>query len=231
MAVWLLDEDAIWFPNPFFGDEDGMVATGGDLSAERLIVAYEHGFFPWFACEINGEKQPINWYCPLNRFVIFPKDIHISHSMRHLMKNNKYEVTFNKDFEGVIRGCSEVNGRNQKDGAWLGEDMIEAYQRLHDMKRAMSVEVWEREEHGDGGRRLVGGLYGVMSGVVFCGESMFSRVPNASKLALIKLAETLSHIDGSLIDCQFETPHLKSMGGRYISYEVYLCHLHNKHKD
>ncbi len=229
MAVWLLDEDAIWFPNPFFGEESGLVAMGGDLSAERLIVAYEHGFFPWFAYEIDGEKQSIKWYCPLERFVIFPKEIHISHSMRQLMKSNKYEVTFGKDFEGVIRGCSEVNGRNQEYGAWLGEDMIEAYQQLYDMKRAMSVEVWERDPDAEGGRRLVGGLYGVMSGRVFCGESMFSLVPNASKLALIKLAETMSRVDGSLIDCQFETPHLLSMGGRHISYEVYLCHLHDKH--
>lgn len=211
MAVWQLDEE-LWFPNPRWGEEDGLVAIGGDLSPERLVLAYSNGFFPWYAYQM--EREP-HWYCPLDRYVIFPSEIHVSHSMRQLLKQQKYEVTFNQDFDGVIRGCSVAQGRNEENGAWLGPDIIEAFSRLHRLGCAASVEVWEQ-------RRLVGGLYGVTLRNAFFGESMFSLVPNVSKLALINLATAMEQTGGSLIDCQFETPLFRSMGGRHISYDEYM---------
>ena len=220
MAVYQLD-DELWFPDPHLGEEDGLIAVGGDLSVNRLLLAYSNGFFPWFS--FRHWKEP-HWYCPLDRYVIFPKEIHISHSMRQLMRQNKYIVTFNQCFEGVIRGCSSVDDRNQEYGAWLGSDMIKAYTELHRLGYAASVEVWEPQDMSLGKRsaKLVGGLYGVAVRNAFFGESMFSLVPNASKLALIYLAKTLDGMGGLFIDCQFETPHLKSMGGKHISYDKYM---------
>ena len=211
MAVFQLDNE-LWFPDPHLGDDDGMVAIGGDLSIDRLLLAYSNGFFPWFA--YRSQQEPL-WYCPLQRFVIFPDEVHVSHSMKHLMKRHELEVTINQDFENVIKGCATAQNRNQDEGAWLGPNMIEAYTEMHHQGFAASVEVWDDDT-------LVGGLYGVTLGSAFFGESMFSMVPNASKLALIHLAQTLQRLGGKLIDCQFETPHLKSMGGRYISYETYI---------
>lgn len=197
------------FPDPRYGDPDGLLAVGGDLSIDRLLLAYSYGIFPWYSFR---EKQ-IEWWCPMKRFVIFPGEIHISHSMRTLMNKGRYSGSFNRAFREVIRQCGEL--RIEEEGAWLGEEMMEAYTRLHEQGFATSVEVWE-------GERLVGGLYGVTLGKCFFGESMFSLVPNASKLALIHLAQTFEKLGGTLIDCQFETPHLKSMGGRYIDYEEYM---------
>lgn len=211
MAVFQLDNE-LWFPDPHLGDDDGMVAIGGDLSIDRLLLAYSNGFFPWFA--YRSQQEPL-WYCPLQRFVIFPDEVHVSHSMKQLMKRHELEVTINQDFENVIKGCATTQNRNQDEGAWLGPNMIEAYTEMHHQGFAASVEVWDDDT-------LVGGLYGVTLGSAFFGESMFSMVPNASKLALIHLAQTLQRLGGKLIDCQFETPHLKSMGGRYISYETYI---------
>lgn len=150
------------------------------------------------------------------RFVIFPDEIHISHSMRTLINKGKYEVTFNEAFEDVIKACGEL--RMEQEGAWLGKKMTAAYTHLHEQGFAASVEVWEEEQ-------LVGGLYGVTLGRCFFGESMFSLVPNASKLALIHLAQFFQKHGGVMIDCQFETPHLKSMGGRYISYDEYMTYI------
>ena len=166
------------------------------------------------------QDEPL-WYCPLQRFVIFPNEIHISHSMRQLIKSRKYGVTINRDFEGVIHGCSTAQGRNQENGAWLGPDIIEAFTRLNSRGYAASVEVWEPTNTATG-RRLVGGLYGVTLRHAFFGESMFSLVPNASKLALIHLARAMQTIEGRFIDCQFETPLFKSMGGRHITYDEYM---------
>lgn len=216
MAVYRLD-DKLWFPDPYEGEEDGLIAVGGDLSVERLLLAYSNGFFPWYAFHYLDEPH---WYCPLDRFVIFPKEIHISHSMKQLMKQGKYVVTINRCFDGVIRGCSAVEGRNRFFGAWLGKDMIRAYTELHRHGYATSVEVWEPT--GSGKMQLAGGLYGVTLKGAFFGESMFSLVPNASKLALIHLAQSLAESGAKFIDCQFETPHLLSMGGRHIPYEEYM---------
>ena len=258
--VWQLD-DELWFPDPHWGEESGLVAVGGDLSAARLLLAYSNGYFPWYSFHDFGEPH---WYCPLNRYVIFPNEIHVSHSMKQLLRQQHYEVTINQDFYGVIFGCSTAQGRNKEDGAWLGSDIIEAYTKLHNLGFAASVEVWEHEplsicnvekdsnaeKYSDAiikdnkavgkdskvenisesvkmGRRLVGGLYGVTLCNAFFGESMFSLVPNASKLALIHLALTMQNIGGRFIDCQFETPHFASMGGRYITYEQYMKILRN----
>lgn len=220
MAVYQLD-DELWFPDPHLGDPDGEIAVGGDLSAPRLLLAYSCGFFPWFSFKWYDEPH---WYCPMQRFVIFPDEIHISHSMKQLIRQNRYEVTINNDFEGVIKNCSVAQSRNEEMGAWLGGDMIKAYTELHRLGYASSVEVWETSamEGGNKERRLVGGLYGVTMRKAFFGESMFSLVPNASKLALIYLAKTLSAQGWHFIDCQFETPLFRSMGGKHIHYDTYM---------
>ena len=211
MAVFQLDNE-LWFPDPHQGEDDGLIAIGGDLSVDRLLLAYSYGFFPWFSFRDN--EEPL-WFCPMQRFVIFPSEIHISHSMQQLISKHELKPTINKDFDGVIRGCATAQNRNKEEGAWLGPDIIKAYTEMHRQGFAASVEVWQEE-------RLVGGLYGVSLGKAFFGESMFSLVPNASKIALIYLARMFETYGGKLIDCQFETPHLRSMGGRYISYEEYM---------
>ncbi len=208
------DSDELYFPDPRLGDPDGCFAVGGDLSIDRLLLAYSNGIFPWYS--FRDQDEPL-WFCPMQRFVIFPEEIHVSHSMRTLMNKNKYSVGFNEDFEGVMRGCAKADGRYDEEGAWLGENIIQAYTALHEQGFAASVEVWDNETN-----QLVGGLYGVTIGKVFIGESMFSLVPSASKLALIFLARYLQEHGGRMIDCQLETAHLKSMGGRYISYEEYM---------
>lgn len=198
------------FPDPRLGEEDGLLAIGGDLSIDRLLLAYSNGIFPWY----SFRDSDILWFCPMRRFVIFPNEIHVSHSMRNVMNKGLYDVTFNNDFPAVIEQCGKL--RYDQEGAWLGEDMTKAYTALHDQGFAKSVEVWDEEG------RLVGGLYGVTLGKCFFGESMFSLVPSTSKLALIALAELMKDHGGVMIDCQLETPHLKSMGGRSIPYEEYM---------
>ena len=198
------------FPRPVAVEPDGLLAVGGDLSIDRLLLAYSNGIFPWYSFR---DCKEILWYCPQRRFVIFPSEIHISHSMRTLIRSGRYRVSIGEDFDGVIENCSQL--RINEQGAWLGPDMIDAYTELHRQGFAQSVEVWDAD-------RLVGGLYGVTIGSAFFGESMFSLVPSASKLALIYLAEVMQKNGEKIIDCQFETPHLKSMGGRYISYEEYM---------
>ena len=206
-------DDKIWFPNPVLGDSDGLLAVGGDLSVDRLLLAYSNGIFPWY----DFRNSPIQWWCPMDRFVIFPSEIHVSHSMRNLFNKGQYGVSINKAFDEIIKKCGEL--RIKERGAWLGPEMTSAYQELHRQGFASSVEVWDEND------QLVGGLYGVTLGKCFMGESMFSLVPSASKLALIYLSDLMDANGGLLIDCQFETPHLKSMGGRYIPYEEYMKYL------
>ena len=210
--VYELTEDIV-FPDPRLGEEDGLLAVGGDLSQERLLLAYSYGIFPWYS--FRDWPYPA-WYCPMQRFVIFPDEVHISHSMRTLMNKGRYHMTFNRDFEGVIEGCSKVGGRYYLNGAWLGEDIKRAYTDLFHAGYASSVEVWNEKNE------LAGGLYGVVMGSCFIGESMFSQEPNTSKLALIHLAQFMQRIGGQMIDCQLETNHLRSLGGRFIPYEEYL---------
>lgn len=209
--IFQLDPNHVGFPDPQLGEKDGLLALGGALTPNWLLTAYSHGIFPWYGFK---ESNLIQWWCPMERFVIFPEEIHISHSMEQLIRQRKYRCSVDEAFDDVIRNCSTAQERLTQTGAWLGNDMITAYSKLHDMGYALSIEVWD-------GKQLVGGLYGVCLGNSFFGESMFSLVPNASKLALIFLA-TLMNDSGGLIDCQFETAHLKSMGGRTISYEHYM---------
>ena len=213
-------DDKLWFPDPHNGEPDGCIAVGGDLSVDRLLLAYSNGIFPWYAFRYD---DPV-WFCPMQRFVIFPDEIHISHSMRTLMNKGKYRLSINEAFGSVINTCGKL--RLHEEYAWLGPEMTEAYKELYRQGFAASVEVWEILEKPllDGlvKEKFVGGLYGVTIGNTFLGESMCSLVPNASKLALIHLAKIMQQNGGKLIDCQFETAHLKSMGGRFIPYDEYM---------
>ena len=197
------------FPEPEPDNGAGLIAVGGDLSPETLTEAYANGVFPWF----DFREGIIQWYCPYERFVIFPSEIHVTHSTRNLFNKGIYRLSINEDFRGVIRNCSQL--RIHMRGAWLGPQMVEAYTLMHDLGKADSVEVWE-------GDRLVGGLYGVHQNGVFAGESMFSLEPGASKLALVYLARMMQAQGEKLIDCQFHTEHLESMGGRTIPYDEYM---------
>ena len=221
--IYLLPNDELLFPNPRNGEKDGLFAVGGDLSPERLELAYENVNFPWFPCRAeytalideNG-KPMITWYCPMERYVIFPEKIHISHSMRNLINSGKYRVSIDQAFDAVIENCSQM--RINQEYAWLGPEMVSAYKTLHHRGLTHSVEVWDNVTGA-----LIGGLYGVRpTATCFCGESMFSLAPSASKLALITLARHMQSTGGKMIDCQFHTPHLESMGGESIGYEEYM---------
>ncbi|GAA4187308.1 leucyl/phenylalanyl-tRNA--protein transferase [Sphingobacterium ginsenosidimutans] len=205
--IFELDSKKLDFPHPSYAEKDGLLAIGGDLSAERLLLAYSNGIFPWFS-----DDSPILWYAPDPRFVIYPSKIKISKSMASCIRKNTFSISIDQNFEEVIKSCSSINRKDQ-DGTWITEDMIRAYTALYTMGYAHSVEVSQEGV-------LVGGLYGVLINGVFCGESMFSKVPNASKAALIYLAQ---EIDLQLIDCQFHTAHLESMGGEYLPLSDYLA--------
>ncbi|MCC8427187.1 leucyl/phenylalanyl-tRNA--protein transferase [Mucilaginibacter sp. UR6-11] len=197
------------FPDPELAEADGLLAVGGDLSAERLMLAYQNGIFPWYS-----DDTPILWYSPHERFVLFPDELNISSSMRRVLNSNRFKVTFDASFTDVITACALAERKDQ-DGTWITGDMQQAYIRLHEEGYARSVEVWQ-----DG--KLVGGMYGVVVGEVFCGESMFSKVSNASKTALISLMKTGGY---KLLDCQVHSQHLESMGARMISRKEYMAML------
>jgi leucyl/phenylalanyl-tRNA--protein transferase len=203
--VFRLPEDEIVFPNPALADPDGLLAVGGDLSIERLLLAYRNGIFPWFS-----DDDPICWYSPHERCVIYPAEVKVSKSMAKVLKSGAFVVTFNKAFREVIVNCAKV-GRKDQPGTWITEEMQEAYISLHEKGYAKSVEVWKDNV-------LVGGLYGVEVGDVFCGESMFSLVSNASKTALIWLCKTDRF---KLIDCQLPNDHLMSLGAEMILRKQY----------
>ena len=207
MPVFQLSKEEIAFPNPTLARDDGLLAVGGDLSVERLLLAYTHGIFPWY-----NPGEEILWWCPKERFVIFPKEIHVSHSMRKYMKKHELNVVLNRDFADTMHRCRIKREFNE--GTWISDEMEEAYHRLHQKGFAVSVEVLE-----DG--VLAGGFYGVSIGKCFFGESMFSEKENGSKTALIAFAQLLEKNGFLFIDCQFHTEHLESMGGRYISCEEY----------
>ena len=216
------DSDEYWFPDPRMasGNDPDMtlLCYGPELTEESVSLSYEYGIFPWFGYQ---DADMPRWHAPLDRFVLFPEEIHVSHSMRTLLNSRRYKVSFNKAFPEVIEACRTVDGRDKMDGAWLSNDIKEIYSRLSEKGRAGSVEVWDTRD----GDRLVGGLYGIITdNGNFIGESMFSRVPSASKVALIALARKMAEESGNkrLIDLQIETPHLKSMGGRHIGYYDYL---------
>ncbi len=206
MPIFELDSVDLWFPNPEWAQEDGVLAVGGDLTPERLMLAYSQGIFPWY-----DETTPLIWYSPHERFVLFPPKLKVSKSMRNFINQNKYRVTFNRNFKGVIAKCATIN-REGQEGTWITADMQEAYIKLHELGYAHSVETWYQGE-------IVGGLYGVQVGEVFCGESMFSTMSNASKMALIWLCRNKQY---KMIDCRVYTEHLESMGAEMISREEYI---------
>jgi leucyl/phenylalanyl-tRNA--protein transferase len=208
--IFRLDERLL-FPDPALAGEDGLLAIGGDLAVDRLLLAYRNGIFPWY-----NEDTPILWYSPHERFVLFPNELRTSKSMKQVLRSGKFRVTYDTHFEEVIAACSAAERKGQ-DGTWIIPEMKEAYLRLHYEGYAHSVEVWEDSQ-------LAGGLYGVEIGNVFCGESMFSKASNASKTALIHMCQSGKY---SLIDCQVHTEHLESMGARMISREEYMNILQN----
>lgn len=201
-----LDPEQPEFPHPSLADKDGLLAIGGDLSPQRLLNAYSQGIFPWYSAE-----TPILWYAPHDRFILYPQKIKISKSMQRAFARNDFSFTTDQAFEKVIYNCSSVYRKDQND-TWIVPDMIKAYIDIHRLGFAHSIEVWQDKV-------LVGGLYGILIGKVFCGESMFSKASNASKAALIYLCQNYNL---SLIDCQIPSSHLKNMGAETMTQKEYL---------
>lgn len=197
------------FPPVSDSDEDGLIAIGGDLSPERLLLAYRSGIFPWF-----NEGDPILWWSPDPRCVLFPEKLHVSKSMKQVLAKNHISFTMNRSFETVMRNCATVK-RKDGHGTWISEEMVQAYTTLHKLGYAISAEAWE-------GQEMVGGLYGVLIGQVFFGESMFSKKSNASKFAFIQLIDHLHGKGIQLIDCQMRTDHLLSLGAEMIDRKTFL---------
>jgi leucyl/phenylalanyl-tRNA---protein transferase len=211
MPIFELDfEDDNWFPSPELANKSGILAIGGDLSVGRLVKAYQSGIFPWY-----NPDEPIIWWSPDPRMVLFPSKVNISASMRQVLRREVFTFTVNESFAEVIRNCQLITREGQGGGTWIGEEMIDAYCNLHEAGYAHSVEVRQ-------GGQLVGGLYGLALGRCFFGESMFSKVSNASKAALIMLAKNLEKNNFELIDCQVETPHLGSLGAELIRRKEFL---------
>ncbi|KAA0129784.1 leucyl/phenylalanyl-tRNA--protein transferase [Chryseobacterium sp. SN22] len=217
--MFRLNENEISFPDPeIYDGHEGVIALGGDLSAERVWFAYQLGIFPWY-----NPGEEILWWCPDPRFVLFPDELKVSKSMRKIMNRNVFTFSENQQFREVIRNCQEISRRGQ-DGTWLSDELMQTFIRLHEYGLAKSVEVWQ-----DG--KLVGGFYGIRIGKVFCGESMFSKVSNASKAGFIHFVET--HKESlQLIDCQSHTEHLESLGATMIPKKEFLKILHenNEHR-
>ncbi len=207
-SMFLLSKEIV-FPPVHLANKDGLLAVGGDLSVERLFLAYKSGIFPWY-----NQGEPIIWYSPDPRMVLFPEDLKISKSMKQVIRKNEFNVTFNQNFEEVISNCKTIE-REGQGGTWITNEMQQAYIKLHKAGIAKSVEVWKNNE-------LVGGLYGIDLGTVFCGESMFSKVSNTSKLAFIYLVQKLEKENYKLIDCQVYNEHLASLGADEISREEFL---------
>ncbi|MBQ0787407.1 MAG: leucyl/phenylalanyl-tRNA--protein transferase [Oceanihabitans sp.] len=207
--MYVLDQNII-FPNVQAADEEGLLAIGGDLSVARLLLAYQSGIFPWF-----NDGDPVLWWSPDPRFVLFPEKLKVSKSMKQVLKKSDFTVTVNQDFLSVIKACS-IAKREGQSGTWITDAMVQAYIKLHELGYAKSVEVWQEEE-------LVGGLYGLdLNNGVFCGESMFTNVSNASKVAFITFIQNTNY---KLIDCQVYTNHLESLGAEDISREDFLKYL------
>jgi leucyl/phenylalanyl-tRNA--protein transferase len=205
--MFLLSKE-LFFPPVDMADEDGLLAIGGDLNTERLLLAYRSGIFPWY-----NENEPICWWSPNPRFVLYPAELKVSSSMKTVLQNGKYRFTTNRVFAQVIQNCKTVS-RNGQDGTWISPAMQKAYTTLHELGYAHSAETWQDGE-------LIGGLYGIRLGNLFFGESMFSLKPNASKFAFINYARQLQKENVQLIDCQLHTNHLESLGARMISRELF----------
>jgi leucyl/phenylalanyl-tRNA--protein transferase len=213
LPLFALD-DKLWFPPVEEAMEDGLLAFGGDLSTERLLLAYRNGIFPWYDGGI-----PL-WWSPDPRCVLFPSDLKISHSMKQLLKKNAFDFAIDKDFRQVIQHCQQVK-RNDDAGTWINDDIVDAYCQLFELGHAHCAAVYKDGE-------MVGGLYGLLINKVFCGESMFSRESNASKYAFIKYVQHLSGNGVELIDCQVHNPHLESLGATMIARKEFLCYLTKK---
>ena len=205
----------LWFPDVEESTEEGIVAVGGDLSVERLILAYSKGIFPWY----SSDRSPILWWSPDPRFVLFTENLIVSKSMRPYFNQNKFKVTWDQNFEDVIKNCQKID-REDQPGTWITSKMLAAYIQLHKKGYAHSVEVWLENE-------LVGGLYGISLGKVFFGESMFAKVSNASKFGFISLVKQLKQKGFLLIDCQQETKHLESLGAAAIKRKDFIEFLKN----
>ena len=205
----------LFFPTVSEANSHGILAIGGDLSPERLLLAYKSGIFPWFE-----EGEPIFWWSPNPRMVLFLDELVVSKSMRNILNRNIFTVTFNQNFREVISNCQKIK-RNGQNGTWITNDMIEAYCKLNELGIAKSVEVWQND-------KLVGGLYGIDLGTVFCGESMFSKVSNASKAAFIALVNQLKKANYKLLDCQVYNEHLESLGCREIQRSEFMNILKSK---
>jgi len=201
--------DLLTFPDPRLAEDDGLLAIGGDLKPERLVAAYRRGIYPWYT-----EGYPILWWCPDPRFVLFPDRIHVPRSLRKLVRQGRFTVTLNRDLRAVIKACAKVPRRDQE-GTWITTAMLEAYLELHRAGHVVSVEAWQ-------GAELAGGLYGVVIGRCFFGESMFAWEPNASKVAFVKFTELLRERGCPIIDCQMKTGHLERFGGEFIAIERFL---------
>lgn len=211
MPLYLLTNELV-FPPPHLAMDDGLLAVGGDLSIERLLLAYSNGIFPWYS-----DDSPLLWWSPDPRLVLYPSELHVSKSLRKIINKRLFDVTMDTAFRQVMTACAQIE-RPTQDGTWILDEMIGAYCRLHDAGYAHSVEVWEAGE-------LVGGLYGVSLGHSFFGESMFSLRSNTSKVALYALVEHIKALQFDLIDCQIRTEHLVSMGAREISRPQFLTEL------
>lgn len=213
--IWLSEK--LEFPSYDSTTKDGIIALGGDLSPERLMYAYQHGIFPWYS-----ENEPIVWYCPTKRMVLFPNDLKVSKSMKSILKRKKYIITENEAFEEVIFQCKTI-ARKEGYGTWITNEMEKAYIKLHKKGIAKSIEVWltntDFNENNKDKKVLVGGLYGLKIGDVFCGESMFTKVSNASKIAFIHLVQSNLY---KLIDCQVYNDHLKTLGAKEIMRDKFL---------
>ena len=208
MPVFLLSDDII-FPPPHLAEKDGLLAVGGDLSEKRILRAYAMGIFPWYT-----EGSPILWWSPDPRLVLFPDELKVSRSLRQCIKKGVFTITVNKAFKQVIRSCAVIRRKGQS-GTWITRAMEDAYTRLHHSGYALSVEAWD-------GNKLVGGLYGILLGKVFFGESMFAQKSNASKAAFVTFVEQIREKGVSIIDCQMRTEHLLSLGAREIPRTAYL---------
>ncbi len=206
MPVFRLNKELL-FPPVELSEKNGLLALGGDLAPERLILAYSQGIFPWF-----GEDEPILWWSPDPRLVIFPPKVHVSRSLRQTLRRAIFQVTYDRSFRAVITACRELRRR---EGTWITGEMVEAYCRLHESGLAHSIEAWRDGE-------LAGGLYGVSLGACFFGESMFTRVDDASKVALVTLTRALQARDFQLLDCQVDSSHLQSLGAELVPREVFL---------
>ncbi len=205
--MYLLNNE-LFFPPIAMADDDGLLAIGGDLSTERLLLAYRTGIFPWY-----NEMEPICWWSPDPRFVLYPADLKISSSMKTILQNGKYRFTINRAFTQVIQNCKSITRKDQE-GTWISPAMQKAYSLLHELGYAHSAETWM-----DG--KLVGGLYGIRLGNLFFGESMFNVKPNASKFAFINYVQQLQKEHVQLIDCQLHTAHLESLGAKMISRKLF----------